>query len=598
MKNRDDELRDELKAHLDMAIRDRIARGEDPREAVVAARRQLGNLSQIQEATRDVWGRRWIEQAAQDARYALRTFRRNPGFAVVAILSLALGIGANTALFQVVNAVRLRALPVADPASLVEIRITDRDGARGSFDTWFPSVTQPIWREIESRREPFSGLFAWGRDGFSLSDGGEVRIAEGLWVSGEFFETLGLAPAAGRLLSPEDDRRGCVARAVLGHGMWQRAYGGDPSAVGRSITLDSKPVEIIGVAPAAFHGLEVGRVFDVVLPLCAEPAFSSDGRGRFDAGTTWWLGVFGRLKPGWTIERASAQLAALSPGVFRASLPATYPSVSIQKYLGFTLAAYAGGAGLSQLGEAYGSPLWLLLGIAGVVLVIACANLANLLLARATAREREIAVRLGLGASRGRVVRQLLTESFLLVSLGTALAVLLAGTMGHALVAALETSDNTITLPLALDWRVLGFAAGLAVATCLLFGLAPALRGTRVAATAVMRANTRGATASRDSLSLRRALVVAQVALSIALLFGSLLFARTLHNAATVDPGFRPDGLLAVSLNHARRGSGGSTRELQDRSRRPHPGGARCAGRRFRRDRADYRRRFGQRRMA
>src|SRR5688572_3605933 len=329
MKNRDDELRDELKAHLDMAIRDRIARGEDPREAVVAARRQLGNLSQIQEATRDVWGRRWIEQAAQDARYALRTFRRNPGFAVVAILSLALGIGANTALFQVVNAVRLRALPVADPASLVEIRITDRDGARGSFDTWFPSVTQPIWREIESRREPFSGLFAWGRDGFSLSDGGEARTADGLWVSGEFFDTLGLVPAAGRLLSPEDDRPGCVARAVLGHGMWQRAYGGDPSAVGRSITLDSKPVEIIGVAPAAFHGLEVGRVFDVVLPLCAEPAFSSDGRGRVDAGTTWWLGVFGRLKPGWTIERASAQLAALSPGVFRASLPATYPSVSI-----------------------------------------------------------------------------------------------------------------------------------------------------------------------------------------------------------------------------------------------------------------------------
>jgi putative ABC transport system permease protein len=554
MRDRDRELREELETHLKMAAADRIERGQDPRDAAAAARREMGNLSQIQEATRDIWGRRWIEHAAQDVRYALRTFRRNPGFALVAILSLTLGIGANTALFEVVNAVRLRTLPVADPAGLVQVNIADRDGARGSFETWFPSITQPIWREIQARREPFSGLFAWGNDGFSLTEGGEARTAAGLWVSGEFFQTLGLAPAVGRLLSPDDDRPGCAARAVLGHGMWRRAYGGDPSAVGKTITLNSKAVEIVGVAPAAFQGLEVGRVFDVALPLCAEPAFSSDGKGRADAGTTWWLSVFGRLKPGWTADRASAQLSAASPAIFRASLPATYPSVSVQKYLGFRLGATPGGAGLSQLREDYGSPLWLLLAIAGVVLVIACANLANLLLARASACEREIAVRLGLGASRGRVVRQLLTESLVLVSIGTTLAVLLAGTMGRALVAALETADNAITLPLGLDWRVLGFAGGLAVATCLLFGLAPALRATRMAATAVMRANTRGATASRDSLSLRRSLVVAQVALSIALLFGSLLFARTLHNAATVDPGFRPEGLLAAELNYTRVG--------------------------------------------
>ena len=554
MKNRDAELRSEIQSHLEMAIADRIARGESPDAAAAAARHELGNLSQIQEATRDVWGGRWVEQAAQDVRYALRIFRRNPGFALVAILSLALGIGANTALFEVVNAVRLRALPVADPATLVEIHITDMDGARGNFQTWFPSVTQPIWREIQARGEPFAGLFAWGRSGFSLSDGGEARTAEGLWVSGEFFDTLGLTPAAGRLLSPADDRPGCAPRAILGHGLWRRAYGGDPSAVGRTITLDSKPVEIIGVAPMPFHGLEVGRVFDVALPLCAEPAFSSDGKGRVDAGTTWWLSVFGRLKPGWTLARASAQLAAASPAVFRTSLPAAYPPVSVERYLNFTLAAHPAGAGLSQLREAYGSPLWLLLAIAGVVLVIACANLANLLLARASAREREIAVRLGLGASRGRVIRQLLTESLVLVAIGTALAVLLAGTMGQALVAALETSGNRITLPLVFDWRVLAFAAGLAIATCLLFGLAPALRGTRMAATAVMRASTRGATASRDSLSLRRALVVLQIALSVALLFGSLLFARTLHNAASVDPGFEPEGLLVAVLNFTRVG--------------------------------------------
>ena len=549
MRNRDAELRDEIQAHLDMATADRVARGESPAAAAASARRELGNVGQIQEAARDVWGRRWLEQAAQDVRYALRTFRRSPGFAAVAILSLALGIGANTALFEVVNAVRLRLLPVADPASLVEVRILDTTGARGSFESWYPAVTQPIWREIQAHREGFSGLFAWGRGTFSLSGGGEARTAAGLWVSGEFFDTLGLTPAVGRLLSPADDSPGCAPRAVLSHGMWRRVYGGDPSAVGRTITLDAKPVEIVGVAPAPFHGLEVGRLFDVALPLCAEPAFSSDGKGRVNAGTTWWLSVFGRLKPGWTLDRASAQMGAASPAVFRASLPATYPAVSVEQYLNFKLAAYPGGAGLSQLREAYGSPLWLLLAIAGVVLVIACANLANLLLARASAREREIAVRLGLGASRGRVIRQMLTESLLLVTIGTTLAVVLAGAMGQALVAALETTESRITLPLGLDWRVLGFAVGLALTTSLLFGLAPALRGTRMAATAVMRGSTRGATATSGTLSLRRSLVVVQIALSVALLFGSLLFARTLYNAASVHPGFTADGLLAASLN-------------------------------------------------
>jgi predicted permease len=284
-----------------------------------------------------------------------------------------------------------------------------------------------------------------------------------------------------------------------------------------------------------------------------------------NAGTTWWLSVFGRLKPGWTAERASAQLAAASPAVFRASLPAGYPPASVDKYLAFRLTADPAGGGLSALRHAYGTPLWLLLTIAGIVLVVACANLANLLLARASAREREMAVRLGLGASRARIVRQLLTESVVLVALGTALALILAGWMGQALVAALETTERQIALSLGVDWRVLAFATGLAAATCLLFGLAPALRGTRVAAADVMRASARGASASRDAIALRRGLVVVQVALSVALLFGSLLFARTLHNAASVDPGFEPEGLLtgqvdfrAVGVAEAARGRYGA----------------------------------------
>ena len=494
MRDKDRDLRDEIQSHLDMATADGVERGATPRDASAAARRQLGNLSQIQEATRDVWGGRWIGHAAQDVRYALRIFRRSPGFALVAILSLTFGIGANTALFEVVNAVRLRTLSVSNPENLVEVRLTSMDTVRGSRNTWFSSVSYPIWREIQARQTALSGLFAWSPASFNLAQGGEVRRAEGLFVSGEFFSTLGLQPVAGRLLSSQDDRPGCAPRAVLSDGFWRRTYGADPSIVGRTIDLDSHAIEIVGVVAPGFHGLEVGRAFDVALPLCADPVFDDDGMGRLESGTTWWLSVFGRLKPGWSVDRAAAHFAAISPELFRASLPANYPPVSVQSYLDLKLTADSGGSGLSQLREQYATPLWLLLGISGVVLIIACANLANLLLARASAREREIAIRLGLGASRGRVMRQLLTESLVLVVIGTVCALVLAGTLGQWLISALETSDSRITLPLGIDWKVFGFACGLALATC-------------------------------------------------------VLFARTLHNVLSVDPGFHADDVVVAELN-------------------------------------------------
>jgi predicted permease len=277
--------------------------------------------------------------------------------------------------------------------------------------------------------------------------------------------------------------------------------------------------------------------------------FSDDGKGRLEAGTTWWLSVFGRLKPGWTLERATAHLQAISPDLFKTALPPTYPAESVPKYLKFTLAASSARTGVSPLREDYESPLWLLLAIAGLVFFIACANLTNLLLARATARSREIAIRLSLGASRGRVIRQLLTESLLLAAVGALFGVLLASMLSRSLVAFLNTDSSTITLPLGLDWRILGFSAGLAAATCALFGLAPALRATRVGAGSVMHATGRGNTANRETIGLRQVLVVAQVAVSVALLFGSLLFARSLLNAMLVDPGFHADGVTIVGVN-------------------------------------------------
>jgi putative ABC transport system permease protein len=554
MKDRDAELREEIEAHLKMAAADRAARGQDPREAAAEARRELGNISQIQEATRDVWGRRWLEHAAQDVRYALRLFRRNPGFALVAILSLTLGIGANTALFQVVNAVRLQSLPVADPSSLAEVRLTDMDGARGSFATWHPAVTYPIWQAVAARQQAFSGLFAWGGDTFSLSNGGEIRTARGLWVTGDLFPVLGLRPAAGRLLTPDDDRPGCAPRAVLGHAFWQREYGGNRAVVGQPITLGSHPTEIVGVAPASFLGLEVGKTFDVAVIACADPVFSDDGKGRLASGTNWWLSVFGRLKPGWTVDRATAHLAAISPELFTTTLPAGYPAVSVPKYLAFRLAAHDAGSGLSQLRERYTSPLWMLLGTAALVLLIACANLANLLLARGTARQREIAVRLGMGASRGRVVRQLLTESLLLAAIGGLCASLLAGVLSQSFVALLDPGGTSTALALGIDWRVLGFTTGLSLITCVLFGLAPAMNATRISASSVLRATARGATAGREVVGLRRGLVIAQVALSVVLLFGSLLFAHSLRNLVTMDPGFHADGLVTASVVFRRLG--------------------------------------------
>ena len=560
MSTRDDDLREELRTHVEMAAADRVARGQSPRDAETDARRELGNLSQIQEATRDVWGRRWIERAAQDVRYAFRVFRHNPGFATVAIVSLALGIGGNTALFEVVDALRLRTLPVADPAGLVEVRLADSDGARGNFNSWHISVTNPIWEAIRDRQEALSGVFAWGAGSFDLSAGVDTRgttqmaqhFADGLWVSGSFFDVLGIRPAAGRLLEPGDDRPGCEARAVLSYAYWQRAYAGGAAAIGQTIRLASHPVEIIGVAARDFNGLEIGRGFDVAIPICSEPLLDDYDKGRLASGTDWWLSVFGRLKPGWSVERATAHFTTISPELFRSTLPPDYPKVSVPKYLAFRLLATPAGTGISQLREQYEEPLWILLATTGLVLLIACANLANLLLARATARQREIAIRLGVGASRGRVIRQLLTESLVLATIGGTAGAIVARWLGRACVSLLDTGSSVTDLSVGLDWRVLAFTAGLAVVTCLLFGLVPALIATRRAAGISMHVATRGSTSGRESAAIRRALVVAQVALSVVLLFGSLLFTRSLRNVLAVDPGFRAAGVVTAEIGFSR----------------------------------------------
>ena len=485
-----------------------------------------------------------------DLRYGIRMLRKNPSFTAVAILSLALGIGANTAIFQLLDAVRLRNLPVRAPQELAEVRIKDMTGARGSFNSRYNAVTNPVWEQIKERQQSFSGIAAWGNTTFNLAQGGEVRPAKSLWVSGEFFNMLGVAPLLGRVFTAADDSRNCSSPGVvISHPFWQREYGGDPNIIGRKVTLANHPFEIIGVTPASFYGVEVGQSFDLAVPICAE-AIVAGKSTRLDSGTSWWLMVTGRLKPGYSLERATSELQAISPSLFETTLAANYPPINVKNYLNFKLEAVGVAGGYSGLRDNYERPLWLLFAIGGLVLLIACANLANLLLARGTAREREMAVRQAMGASRGRLVRQLLSESLLLAVVGAALGALLAQTMSRSLVSFISTSGDRVFLDLTLDWRVLGFAALVAALTCVLFGLTPALRATRIEPGAAMKASGRGLTSGGGRFSLRRALVVVQVALSLVLVAGALLFSRSLNKLMAVDAGFRQEGILIAGAGY------------------------------------------------
>ncbi|HKP35590.1 MAG TPA: ABC transporter permease [Pyrinomonadaceae bacterium] len=494
--------------------------------------------------------RRWEDEMVQDLRFGVRMLLKNKSFTIVAILSLALGIGANTAIFQLLDAVRLRTLPVKDPQQLAEVHLADTKGMRGGLGRP-TSVTNRIWEQIRDRQEAFSGIFAWGTDNSNLAPGGEVRNARMLYVSGDFFNTLGVQSALGRVFTAADDTRGCASPGlVISHGFWQSEYGGDASVLGRKLILGERSFEVIGVTPANFFGMEVGRSFDIAMPICAIPLVR--GNDRFLANPIWWLTVTGRLKPDWSVHHANAQMLAISPGVFEAALPPDYPAASVKDFRESKLIAGPAGSGVSQLRENYEQALWLLLAIAGSVLLIACANLANILLARASAREREIAVRQALGASRARLIRQLLVESLLLVIVGATLGVALAQMLSQLLVTFLSTADNPIFLALTPDWRVLGFATGLAVLTCLLFGLMPAIRATRVEVRAALNASGRGLTAGRERFTLRRFLVVTQVALSLVLVAGALLFTRSLGKLLSANTGFRQEGVLTATVNFQR----------------------------------------------
>ncbi len=547
----DRDLDDELRSHIEMRTQDNLASGMSTKDARRDALLRFGNPTTTKEDTRSTRIITWLESLGRDLRYGLRQLRRSPGFAIVAVLTLALGIGANTAIFQLIDAVRLRSLPVDKPEQLMLIDLLQGNRAGNAFRT--RSLTYPQYQQIRAQQQAFSAVMAWSSARFNLAEGGEMRFAEGLYVSGDFFQVLGVSPVVGRLFNSQDDTPACSAPgAVISYAFWQRDFAGSAEVLGRTVSLDGRRFPVVGVTPPSFFGVEVGTRYDVAIPLCADALLAPDGKGRIPVARDWWIAMMGRLKPDWTEERAGAHLQGISPGIMQATLPSGFQGGQAQLYLANKLTAVPAGVGISNLRQQYMQPLWLLLGITGLVLLIACANLANLLLARASARQREIAVRLAMGASRWRLIRQLFTEGLLLAISGAAFAALMADVLGRGLLAFLSTGSNSTFLALHTDTRVLGFTTAIAIGACIFFALLPAFRSTSVPPAAALHSGGRAMTAGPERFSLRRALVSAQVALSLVLLFGALLFVRSLRNLSTTDAGFQPQGVLSVTLHFPR----------------------------------------------
>ncbi len=564
---REDQLAAELQFHLEEEAEERVAAGMPAQDACTAARRELGNLGLMREDTRAMWSWTLLEQLLQDLRYGARTILRNPAFTILAALSLALGIGANTAIYSFMDALLMRSLPVADPGSLVVLKwhvagnksvhdsvVHDVSGQiyddprTGATSTIFP---YPAFELLRKSSDVLSVVFAY-RPARKLNVMvlGQAEVTGGEHVSGDYFRGLGLAPAAGRLIMGDDDRAGAPAVVALSYGFAQRRFGDAASAVGQTVLINNTPFTTVGVAPPGFFGVDPSKAPDLYLPLHADlllnPERSPGPVDRYLDEHYYWTEMMGRLRPGITIAQARTALASK----FNAWVAATATNDRERKNLPEFL-LQDGAAGLDNLRRSYSEPLYILLAMVGLILAIACANIANLLLARATSRRREMAVRLSMGAGRWRMIRQLLTESLLLALLGGGAGILLAVWGIKFLTNVLATRSESFGLYPELNLHVLAAALLLTVVTGLLVGLAPALQATRVDPMPVLKESRAGGLHSgeRRGFSFGRLLVVSQMAICLLLLVGAGLFVRTLSNLHSLDVGFERENILLFKLN-------------------------------------------------
>src|SRR5690348_3445406 len=396
----DSELDEELREHVARKTEGYVAKGMSARQARRQAMIDLGGVEQAKENCREARGTHFIESLAQDIRFALRIMRKTPVITAIALLSLALGIGANTAIFSLIDAVMLRMLPVQKPEQLARVLFRSPVSPRPRA-----SATNPIWEQVRDHQDAFSGVIAWSPQMFDLADGGQVNNINGIYASGDYFNVLGVRPAIGRLLAASDDVRNCSGVAVLGYGFWQSHYAGAENAVGSFIRLNGHAFRIVGVAQRGFFGTDVGEKLDVAIPVCAEAVLAGKD-SSLDIRDDWWLMMMGRLKPGMTVEQADARMKVLSPPLFGAVVPQAWPAKYqdvFRKYTFAILPGATGTGGFYGVRQQYSEPLEILMFVVGLVLLIACANIASLLLARSAARQKEIAVRLSLEIGRAHV---------------------------------------------------------------------------------------------------------------------------------------------------------------------------------------------------
>ena len=546
----EDDIDAELRFHLDRQVQAHVARGLDHDEAMRRARLEFGGLDQIKEEYRDALGVRAIDRLRRDLRLSLRSLRATPTVTAVAVLSLALGIGANAAVFSIINSLLLRMLPVRDPARLVVLTDTP---------TRARSWNYRIWLEIHRREQLFEDSAAWSFTRFDLSSGGQTQFVDGLWVSGSFFEALGVKAALGRTLAASDDQRSGGADgpvAVISDRFWREYFNGAAGVVGRILRLDGASFTIVGVLPREFFGLEVGRTFDVAVPLADEPL--SRGRSTYlDAVSTSFLTIIARLRPDQSVNAATTALRGAQREIRDLTIGelGNFGAAAVERYLKepFRLIPAATGFdGSAGFRSRYERPLWTVMVVAGLVLLIACVNVANLLLARATARRHELSLRVALGETRGGLARQLLTESLLLSVTGTFAGLLVATWGSRFLVTQLSTSADTVFLDMSIDSRIVMFAVAVTVLTTLVFGTAPAVRASSVNPIDALKDQGRTAGPAHGRLS--SGFVIAQVTLSFVLLVAAGLFVQTFREIATRPLGFQPEQVTIVTMDSGRTG--------------------------------------------
>ena len=511
-----------------------------------------------------------METLRQDLTYALRTLRRNPGFAVVVIFTLGLGIGANAAIFTVLDQILLRQLPVQKPEELVML---DGPGAFSGRTHNDHTFSYPMYRDLRDRNQAFTGLLARFPASVTLTYQGQSQRAEIEAVSGNYFEVLGVRPAVGRVLSQDDDRvAGGHPVVVLGHGFWSRRFAQDPTILNRALQVNGVPMTVVGVAPRGFVGTDVASAPDLFLPITMK-AVVTPTWDDLENRRSRWLNIMGRLKPGQTAAQMEPALNVLYAQILQDDLkvmPATVSATFRERFLAKKLVVMPGMKGHSYVRDNLSTPLVVLMGMVGLVLLIACANVANLLLARASFRQKEIAVRLALGAGRRRIVGQLVTESLVLAALGGLAGLVLAAWTSDMLVRALPFESATLALHTGPDLRVIAFTFAVALATGLFFGLVPAWQASRPALTATLKNESTTVTAGHPRARLRKGLVIAQVAFSLLLLIGAGLFTRSLANLRSLDPSFQADQLLTFAVDPSLNGYDQAriralTQDLQDR---------------------------------